>query len=80
MYELLEKYKNKKIVITNANDEQIEKHSIDKLPYEYFTMKHNPDKIDPIFYETFLQKYNLNSTDVIYFEHNKEAVESARSV
>ena len=80
MFELLEKYPNRKIVLTNANDEQMEPFSLTNLPYELFTMKHNPDKVDPIYFQTFLKQYNLKSEEVIYFEHNPKAVESAQSV
>lgn len=78
MKELLNSFENRKIVLTNANDEQMIKFGIDKSPYEVFTLKHNPDKIDPIFYKKMLEKFNLKSEDVIYFEHNLEAIESAR--
>ncbi len=39
MYQLLEKYPNRKIVVTNANDEQIGIFSLNKLPYELFTLE-----------------------------------------
>ncbi len=78
MKELLDSFENKKIVLTNANDEQMVKFGIDKSPYEVFTLKHNPDKVDEKFYEIMFQKLNLKSENVIYFEHNLEAVESAR--
>jgi hypothetical protein len=44
MYELLETYPNKKIVLSGADDEQIVKFALDNLPYELFTLKHNPEK------------------------------------
>ena len=59
MYDLLEKFPNKKIILTNANDEQIKKFNLDKIPYEVFTLKHNPDKPNPKYYETMLQKLDL---------------------
>lgn len=80
MYELLEKYPNRKIILTNANDEEMKKFSLDAMPYEIFTLKHNPDKINPEYYETMLKQFSLNSEDVIYFEHNEDAVKSAESV
>lgn len=80
MFELLEKYPNKKIILTNANDEQLIPFGLVNLPYEMFTMKHNPDKVDPIYFETMLKQYNLTTDDVIYFEHNPDAVKSAKSV
>jgi len=80
MYKLLETYPNKKIVLTGANDEQIKKFGLDNLPYEVFTLKHNPEKTDPEYYKILLEKFNLDIKDVIYFEHDKKAVESAQSV
>ena len=80
MHKLLESYPNKKIILTGANDEQIKKYGLDNVPYELFTLKHNPEKTDPDYYRKMLVKYNLSSRDVVYFEHNLEAVKVARSV
>lgn len=80
LHSLLEQYPNKKIIVTNANDEQMPKYGLINLPYELFTLKHNPDKVEPKYFETLLTQYNLKAEDVIYFEHSPEAVESAKSV
>ncbi|MDP1710062.1 MAG: hypothetical protein Q8L28_00375 [bacterium] len=80
MFDLLEKYQNRKIVLTNANDEQMEPFSLTNLPYELFTLKHNPDKVDPKYFEEMFKHFNLKPEDVIYFEHNPDAVKSAKSV
>jgi FMN phosphatase YigB (HAD superfamily) len=80
LFDLLETYPNKKIILTNANDEQIKEFGLDNVPYPVFTMKHNPNKPDPIYFKTFLEQYKLQASDVVYFEHNPEAVESAKSV
>ena len=61
MHKLLEKYPNRKIILTNANDEQMEPFGLVNLPYEMFTMKHNPDKVDPIYFQTFLRFCKLKS-------------------
>lgn len=50
------------------------------MPYEVFTLKHNPKKTDPNYYKILLEKYNLDTSEIIYFEHNPKAVESAQSV
>lgn len=80
LYDLLEKYPNKKIILTGANDEQFKEFGLDKMPYPVFTLKHNPEKTDPEYYKTMLEKFKLKSEDVVYFEHNPKAVESAQSV
>lgn len=79
MHELLEMFPNRKIILTNANDEEIEKF-LPNMPYEIFTMRHNPDKPNPEYYKAMLAKFGFNPEDVVYFEHNPEAVKSAESV
>jgi len=79
MFDLLEKYPNRKIILTNANDEQMVEFGLINLPYEMFTLKHNPDKTDSTYFAQMLKHFNLPSSDVIYFEHNPEAVKSAQS-
>lgn len=80
MFELLETYQNKKILLTGGDDTQVEKWKLEDMPYEFFTLKHNPEKTDPKYYETMLAHFGLKSDEVIYFEHNIEAVKSAQSV
>lgn len=80
MHKLLESFPNRKILVTGADNEQFKEWNLDKMPYEVFTLKHNPEKTDSKFYETLLKHFNLNKEDVIYFEHNPKAVESAQSV
>ena len=80
MHDLLESFPNKKILLTGANDEQFKKFGLDKMPYEVFTLKHNPEKTAPKYYELMLAHFGLSKNDTIYFEHNPEAVKSAESV
>jgi len=80
MHDLLETFPNRKIILTGANDEQFKKFGLDKMPYEVFTLKHNPEKTDPKYYKTMLEHFGLSKNDVIYFEHNENAVKSAESV
>lgn len=80
LFELLETYPNDKLIVTNANDEQIVEFGLNDVPYPVFTMKHNPDKPDPFFFRTLLEKFNFLPTDLVYLEHNPKAVESAQSV
>ena len=80
MQDLLENFPNKKTILTGANDEQFKKFGLDKMPWEIFTLKHNPEKTNPEYYRILLQRFNLSPEDVIYFEHNPDAVKSAQSV
>ncbi len=80
MHDLLETFPNRKIILTGANDEQFKTFGLDKMPYEVFTLKHNPEKTDPKYYETMLQHFGLSKDEVVYFEHNPDAVKSAESV
>lgn len=79
IHDLLETYQNRKIILTNANDKQMEKFGLTDMPYEVFTLKHNPDKPDPVYFETMLAHFGLNTDEVVYFEHNLNAVKSAES-
>ncbi len=80
MHDLLESYPNRKIVLTGADDDGFKKYGLDKVPYEVFTLKHNPEKVDPEYYNKMLQKYDLGVDQVVYFEHNPDAVKSAQSI
>lgn len=80
LYALLETFSNRKIIVTNAGDEQMKKFGLDAVPYEVFTLKHRPDKIDPVYFETLLRHFNLRADEVMYFEHDPQAVKSAESV
>lgn len=80
IFNLLELYQNRKIILTNANDEQLVEFGLINLPYELFTLKHNPDKINPEYFRTMLDKLDLKPEDCVYFEHSLEAVNSAKSV
>jgi FMN phosphatase YigB (HAD superfamily) len=80
MQNLLDTFKNRKIILTGADDEQFKKFGLDNMPYEVFTLKHNPEKTDPKYFKMMLKRFGLNKDEVLYFEHNPEAVESARLV
>ena len=80
MRKMLDEFPNRKIILTGANDKQFKKFSLDKMPYEVFTLKHNPEKTDSEYYETVLKNFDLKPEDVVYFEHNPDAVKSAQSV
>ena len=80
MHELLDKYPNKKIILTNANDEQMQRFGLDKMPYPVFTLKHDPEKTNPEYFKTLLKHLKVEPAQAIYFEHNEDAVKSAQSV
>jgi HAD superfamily hydrolase (TIGR01509 family) len=80
MHKLLESYPNPKIVLTGANDEQFNHFKLDQVPYEVFTLKHNPEKTDPQYFKILLKRCSLTPNEVVYFEHNVDAVKSAQSV
>lgn len=80
LFDLLETYPNQKLIVTNANDEQLIQFGLNTVPYPVFTMKHNPDKPDPMYFKTLLAQNNLHTDDVVYFEHNSDAVKSAQFV
>ncbi len=80
MHDLLETYPNPKLVLTNANDEQMLSFGLTDLPYPLFTLKHEPDKTEPEYFRKMLEKFGLANDKVIYFEHNPDAVKSAESI
>ncbi len=80
MHEMLEGFPNRKILLTGADDEQFAKFGLDAMPYEIFTLKHDPEKTDPEYYRTMLAHFGLKPEDVVYFEHSPDAVRSAASV
>ena len=67
-------------MLTGANDEGFKTYGLDKMPYEVFTLKHNPPKSDPAYYKIMLEHFGLGQDEVVLFEHNEEAVKSAESV
>ena len=80
MHIILEEFPNEKIIVTGANDDQFKTFGLDKMPYEVFTCKHDPEKIDSEYFRKLLNKYNLSAGDVVYFEHNPIAIKSAESI
>lgn len=80
MFDLLEKYQNRKIILTGATYEKYKIYNLDKMPYEVFTLQHNPEKTDPNYFKKMLENFSLDKDEVIYFEHNGGAVKSAESI
>ena len=80
MHDLLESFPNRKVLLTGADGESFKKYGLDEMPYEVFTLKHDPEKTDSKYYDIMLKYFGLSKDDVIYFEHNPEAVKSAQCV
>lgn len=76
----LDSLENPKIILTNANEDEKIKFGIVNMPYEVFSLSHNPDKIDCVYYQKMLEKYWLKADEVVYFEHNPDAVKSSKSI
>lgn len=77
LYELLETYPNRKIVLTMAPDDLMEKWGLNRLPYEVYSSKLDPKKTDPKYYGSMLSHFGLKKEEVVYFEHAPEAVDVA---
>jgi HAD superfamily hydrolase (TIGR01509 family) len=80
MQQLLDTYKNPKIIVTNANADELITFGIVNMPYPVFSLAHNPNKSNPSYFEQLLSKYSLSKSEVIYFEHNEEAFNAAQSL
>jgi HAD superfamily hydrolase (TIGR01509 family) len=80
MHKLLETYSNRKILLTGADDAQMEKCGLHQMPYEVFTLKHDLEKTNSAYYEKMLEHFGLSKDDVVYIEHNEEAIKSAQSL
>jgi HAD superfamily hydrolase (TIGR01509 family) len=80
MKAMLDTFPHRKIIVTNANLDEQKIYGLISMPYEMFTLSHNPNKPDPLYFTTLLQKYGIHPSQVIYFEHNPAAVMSARLV
>lgn len=76
---LLDEYPNRKIIVTNADYEKTNAYKLCDMPYEVFTLKHEPNKTDPLYFNTLLMHFNFDNDDAVYFEHDPEAVASAKS-
>lgn len=77
---LLDSFPNKKIILTGAPEDKWQEYGLDKVPYELFTLSHNPDKVNPKYFELMLEHFKLTKDDVVYFEHDPKAVKSAEYV
>lgn len=52
---LLDRYDEPKLIVTNANNDEIREYGIDQAPYNIFTLQHNPNKTDPEYFSKLLQ-------------------------
>lgn len=77
LYELLESYPHRKIIVTDADDDEMRHYGFDRAPYRVFTLKHAPDKTDPAYYTTLLGFFRFDPDDVVAIEHDPEVVANA---
>jgi FMN phosphatase YigB (HAD superfamily) len=80
MFELLELYDAKKLIVTNATHEQTKEFGLVDLPYDMYSMEHKPNKTDTLYFTSLLEEFNLVVEDVLYFDHNLESVTAASSI
>lgn len=80
MKAMLDTFPNRKIIVTNANDQEKIAYGLVDVPYIVFSLSHKPNKPDPEYFRTLLEKYALHPRNVVYFEHNPAAVMSAKMV
>lgn len=80
IFDLLESFPNRKIVLTNATEERMEEADFQSVPYEIFTLSNDPSKTDSEYFIMMLSHMGLEADQVVYFEHGLEAVKSAESV
>ena len=80
IFDLLESFPNRKVVLTNAPEERMEEPDFLEVPYEIFSLYNDPGKTDPDYFRQLLGHLMLEAEDVVYFEHNPEAIKSAESV
>ncbi len=77
---MLDSFPNKKIILTNATIAEREKRGAEPMPYEIFSLDHNPDKTDSIYFSKMLEILWLSTDNLIYFERNPISVAAAQSV
>ncbi len=80
IFDLLESFPNRKVVVTNADEDRMTEPDFAEVPYEIFSLSNDPGKTDPEYFRQLLSHLMLEADEVVYFEHNPEAVESAESV
>ena len=77
---LLDTFDNPKLIVTNANEEEMKQYGIIDMPYPVFSLAHDPNKTSSEYFIKLMQVYSLSKEEVVYFEHNKSAIESAMSI
>lgn len=78
--EILDRYDNPKIILTNMRVETFQKYAMDLLPYPVFTLSREPSKLEPLYFEMLMEEYSIFAHECLYIEHNKEVVACAESV
>lgn len=77
MYEMLEGFEEKKILLTGSPKETFDERQLTDAPYPVFTLEQEPPKADSKYYTIMLDHFGLSPDQVIHFEHNPTSAESA---
>ena len=77
LFKILESFSCKKIILTNASEKEKKKFGIINMPYDVFSLNHNPEKTHSKYFEILISKYDLNLNDLYYIEHNIKAYNTA---
>ena len=80
MYNMLEKFDEKKIILSNANKNEQLEFGMVNLPYDFFSLEHQPNKSNPKYFKLLIKKFDYNPNSLIYFDHDIAAIDSARSI
>jgi FMN phosphatase YigB (HAD superfamily) len=80
MNSLLDSYPNDKLILTNANPAELIKFGIVNMPYEVYSLHHEPNKTDSNYFTKMLNHFCLSTNNVLYFEHNEDAVKAAKNI
>lgn len=80
LLDLLETYDNPKIIVTNADSDQMVQFGLVDMPYPIFTLANDPAKTDAKYFKKLLEHFEITSDEVVYIEHNQLAVDSAKSI
>ena len=77
LFKILESFTNKKIILTNADEIERKEFGIINMPYQVFSLSHNPEKTDIKYYKILCDQFKLKVSNLLYIEHNNKAFKTA---